>query len=275
MRLVLPAKSCFDDALVQRVWDRIDEHVSEQEAKNRVDAAAEEVAEVVGRYRDQVVYGWSGGKDSLALQVVMERAGIERSVCGIVGHLEFPDHIRWLKRHAPARCEIISNNDLDAAWLARPENRRYLFPSTSKDGYFWTLAGTRRAQHEYQQRHHPRLQIYGRRTQDNNHIGQGPYGIYRARGVTQYAPIRGWQHEMVLAAVAYFWLGTVGDELPPIYRYPQGWSTGTGPWPGRRVNGGGDERAGWENTYDCDPTVVRRAARHFAEAARTIRDREG
>ena len=274
VRTVLTAKSSYSDADVQHVWDHIDEYVSVAEADRWVAEACSEVTEVCGKATDEVAYGWSGGKDSLALQVVMDRVGIQRSVCGIVGHLEVPDHLRWLQRNTPRGCEILSNNDLDLRWLAE-RGRRYLFPATSKDGYFWTLKGTRSAQQRYQRTRNPKMQIYGRRTSDNNYVSSGPYGIFEAGGIVQYAPIRSWPHEVVLAVIRYFWVDRLGDSLPPVYGYPEGWSTGTGPWPGRRVQGGGDERAGWRNTYECDATVVRRAAAYFTEARRVVEEKEG
>jgi NH3-dependent NAD+ synthetase len=42
---------------------------------------------VGGADRKRVVYGWSGGMDSIALRVITERAGAYRAVLGAIPHL--------------------------------------------------------------------------------------------------------------------------------------------------------------------------------------------
>lgn len=259
MRRVLKSKSAYTSEAVADVWRNIQDYVSEDEAMDAVDQAARETRDVCGADRDRVVYGWSGGKDSIALQVIMERSGVHRSVLGTIPHLEWRQYLAWVDAHRPEGLEVIENRDLTLEWLGRPENSRYLFPRTSKDGYFWTLAGTRRSQLEYQARHAPMLQIYGRRTQDGNYIGQEDYGIQRTRKLTVYCPMRAWPHELVLAVVHY-----AGKQLPPVYDMPHGWTAGTGSWPGRRV---GTIEESWAETYAIEPDRVREAAAHVPAAA--------
>jgi hypothetical protein len=256
---VLTSKGSYTCEAVARVWNNITDYVTADEAADAVALAVREVREVVGGQRDQVVYGWSGGKDSIALQVVMERAGINRSVLGLIPHLEFRQYLDWVDRHRPDGLRIFGNTDLTPAWLGRPGSAKYLFPRTSKDGYFWTLAGTRRAQLIYQEVRKPVLQIYGRRTQDGNYIGQEQYGIQRTRALTTYCPLRAWPHELVLAVIHYY-----GRALPPVYGWPHGWTAGTGSWPGRRV---GTYDESWAETWAIEPDRVREAAGHVPAAA--------
>ena len=252
MRTTLKAKSAYVNDQVTDVWRNIGQYVTEAEAWTAVDQAVAEVKTVVGLNTDRVVYGWSGGKDSLALQVVMERAGIKRAVLGVIPNLEFRSYLGWVYDHKPEGLVTIPNKQLDVKWLAEPRNARYLFPRNAKDGYFWTMAGTRRAQHVYQEMYHPTLQIYGRRTADGNFIGPENYGIHKTRQLSSYCPLRDWPHELVLAVIHY-----ADMAMPPVYDWPHGWTAGTGSWPGRRV-GSYDES--WAETYAIEPERVIEAA---------------
>lgn len=264
IRRVLLAKAHYTDTQVQEVWDRIWDYVTIDEAMDAVDQAAAEVRQVVGQH--SAVYGWSGGKDSQALQVVMDRAGIHRAVCGIIPNLEWRAYLNWIDGHHPEGLEIIPNNDLDVRWLAQPGHGKYLFPRNSQDGYFWTTAGTRRAQHTYQDRHHPVFQIYGRRKADGNQCGRSPHGIHVSGKLTAYNPLRDWSHELTLAVVHYNRM-----PLPPVYRWPHGWTAGTGSWPGRRV---GSIEESWAETFEIEPDRVREAAVHLPAAAAWLATRE-
>ena len=246
------------DAKMTELWRTCAEQVSAEEAEEAVEFAAREVRETVGRKR--AVYGWSGGKDSIAMQPVMERAGVERCLLGIITKVEWREYLLWVRENAPEGLTVIANAELDLEWLGRPENRHLVFPRNSKDGYFWTLAGTRRAQNLYQERHHPEIQVYGRRKVDGNVCGDGR-GITRSKetGLVSYNPIRDWSHELTLAVIRHFGLG-----LPPVpYEKPHGWSAGTGSWTGRRV---GTIEESWDETYLIEPAAVRKAAHFFPEA---------
>jgi hypothetical protein len=259
VRTVLKAKSAYSDEDVTRVWQNIEDYVTADEAADAVDQAARETLHVLDNRPDTAVYGWSGGKDSIALQVVMQAAGVRRALMGYIPALEFRTFLAWCHAHQPDGLAHVPNTDIDLHWLSNPTNDRYLFPTTSTDGYKWTLLGTRRAQRLYQQDHHPRMQIYGRRTMDGNAMPGTPYGIHVTKELTTYCPIRNWSHEMVLAVIHYNQLS-----MPPVYGWPQGWRTGTGPWPGRRL---GTRDRSWHDTWAVEPDRVREAAEVIPDAA--------
>lgn len=267
MRQVLKSKTAYSNEDVQRVFDTITEYVSEDEADRAVEEAAAETLTVLNGRPDDAVYGWSGGKDSIALQVVMERAGVRRSLLGSIPRLEFTAYLLWAGEHQPDGLTHIPNLAITPAWLASPRNDRYLFPTSSTDGYRWTMLGTRRAQHLYQAEHHPRMQIYGRRTMDGNSIPATPYGIQTSRLLTTYSPIRHWSHELVLAVIHYN-----RRPLPPVYGWPNGWKTGTGSWPGRRV---GDRDSSFAETYAIEPARLHEAAEDLPAAADWLARHEG
>lgn len=200
-----------------------------------------------------MAYGWSGGKDSQALSVVCEGAGVRRSLLGMARALEWPSFLKWIDQHAPPGLTTINNPRLTLEWLV--ENQRYLFPQTANDAAFWYNAVQRRAQRSFP----ADLQIYGRRKKDGN---VAPKLFKGAGGVQVYNPIRDWSHEMVLAVIRYYDL-----PLPPIYDYPLGWIVGTNPWPGIRSP---HHTIGWSHVWQCDPDVVRQAAEVIPSARRWI-----
>ncbi len=267
MRVVLKAKSSYSNEDVTRVWQSIDQYVTEEEAYKAVEVAAMEVRQVCGADRHRVVYGWSGGKDSLALQVVMEAAGVRRAVLGTIPHLEFFNYLMWTYDHKPDGLVHIRNTNLTPAWLAQPDNHKYLFPRTSKLGYFWTSAGTRHAQKVYQAEHKPPFQIYGRRWADGNQIGPDGFSINKATGIRSYSPLRSWPHELVLAVIRYS-----NMTLPDLYFQPHGWTAGTGTWCGRRV---GTIEESWASTWQIERERVEEAAVAGVPGARTWMEANG
>jgi hypothetical protein len=252
----LKSKAAYTDEDVARVWANIEGHVTPAQAEHAVAAAAAETIQTLGGRRGKAVYGWSGGKDSQALRVVMDAAGVQRAVLGIIPALEWRCYLEWIAARAPAGLTVYENSIIDLGWLAA--NRKHLFPADSKGGYWWALQSARYAQHRYQAEHDPPVQVLGRRTADANHIPPG--GIAElGRGVTVYCPIRDWSHEMVLAVVKYY------SGLPPIYDRPFGWTAGTGTWAGRRKHHGGS----WAGVRAVEPARADEAARYFPAAARS------
>ena len=264
MNLVLSNKASYSDSEVERVWRNVSDYVSEDEALQAVEAAVDETKEVIRPIRSKVAYGWSAGKDSVALEVVMERAGVSRCMLGLVGPVEWRDYLQWVSQNAPSGLTVFSNDSVDLPFLSKPQNHRYVFPDNASDGYWWTLQSTRRAQREYQRLYGPELQIYGRRTQDGNYIGDGPYGIFEAGGIRQYSPIRDWPHELTLAVIRYF-----GKSLPSTpYEKPYGWTTGTGGWPGRRY--GEDWEESFYITGQVEMARLEGASEFFGPARRAL-----
>jgi hypothetical protein len=197
--------------------------------------------------------------------MVMQRAGIKRSVCALT-YLEYPAMDLWLASHLPIGCKIVRNPKLDIFWLAQNEER--LFPVDSKSGYFWTREGTHWGQRKYYKDHDLDLLILGRRRNDGNYVPRNSnLGIHSNRyGINQYSPLRSWSHEMVLAVCWYFY-----DEYPPYFFWPKGWINGTGPWPGQRF---ANHDQGWEHVISIDKTIFRYAANFLSSARRYFEKHE-
>lgn len=257
----LPRKSAFTDAEVQATWDRVGDLVTREQAEAAVAEAADEMRRVIGDRRPALA--WSGGKDSLAVEAVYVASGYPvRGVCSVASQLEFPAMLEYQRQYRPSGVELLDRRELTLDWLAR--HPRYCFPTGGNDAQVYTVEVTRWGQHEYQRKVRPDFVVMGRRRADGNWFTkENPYGVHRNRtGMVSYSPVRDWSHELTLAVVRYY-----GKPLAPTYAYPFGWTTGGGPWPGRRMP------RPWYNTWVADPTVVELAARAGVEgAARFLRE---
>ena len=244
-----------------KVWNNIEQLISFEEAERLVASAVNDIKQkTAGK---NVAYAWSGGKDSLALQVVCERAGINKSVLCTASKIEYPGFIEWCKSHAPKGLAIIDNNKLDIKWVS--EHPEMLFPQNSKYAAQWFHNIQHRGQALYFKEQHLDIIILGRRWQDGNYTGGKGQNIYtNAQGVTRYSPIAHWKHEEVLAVIHYF----LNRQIPPLYSWKNGWIVGTGVWPARQWIKSHQE--GWRELWDIDPQMVYDAAPYIASAQEFI-----
>ena len=217
----------------------------------------------------RAAFGWSGGKDSLALEVVCKRAGIHRCVFGMTDHLEYPAFLQWVTDHMPPGLTVLKNGwDLD--WLAA--HQPMLFPQTSAIAGRWFSGVQHRAQREYYQRQRLDVLLLGRRRIDGNHVGTNAPAndggaIYTdSDGLVRYSPLADWSHEDVLACLVY---EDLVDALPPFYRWPRGFRCGTHPWPARQWCNG--IAHGWREVHSIDASIVVEAARKI-DSARAFLD---
>lgn len=214
MKQVLGKKQSSRNEDFVNAWNNIEQLVSREEAERLVASAVSDIREKTAGKR--VAYAWSGGKDSLALQVVCERAGINQCVLCTASKIEYPGFVDWCKAHAPKGLTIVDNTKLDIKWVSeRPE---YLFPSDSKYAASWFHHLQHRGQAIYFKEHQLDIICLGRRIQDGNYTGGKGKNIYTdSKGVTRFSPISHWKHEEVLAVIHYF----LGHQLPPHIRYQE------------------------------------------------------
>lgn len=232
----------------------IEETVSRDEIDELADMTVGNIRETVGD--KNAAYAWSGGKDSLVLGELAERAGITKSMIGVC-ELEYPAFMAWIEAHRPQGCEIV-NVGLGLDWLAAHEDM--IFPDTAAKAARWFSIVQHKAQREYFRREGLDVILLGRRHADGNYTG--PDGIYTdGKGVTRYSPLMNWTHEHVLAYIHYH-----AVPLPPIYGWPNGYLCGTHPWPARQHTHGN----GWQEVYDIDPSVVTAAAEKIDGARRFL-----
>lgn len=243
---------------------RIEELVPRPVYESRLELAAAEVLSVCKGKR--AAFGWSGGKDALALQAVCRRAGVSECVLAMTDHLEYPEFLAWVTDHMPPGLTVLKNK-WDLNWLAAHQDM--LFPADATTAAKWFKGIQHWAQAKYFADKKLDLLLLGRRRADGNFVGSGGATIYTADGVTRYSPIADWSHELVLAAMHYE--GWTADP-PPFYRWPRGFRCGTHCWPARQWTRSVDH--GWSEVFSIDPTVVRTAAEKIG-SARAFLDRLG
>lgn len=261
MKYVLGKKQTSRNEDFVKAWNNIEQLVSREEAEKLVAAAVLDIKrKTTGK---NVAYAWSGGKDSLALQVVCERAGINKCVLCTASKLEYPGFVDWCKANAPHGLTIVDNEKLDNQYVAKhPE---MLFPQNSKYAAQWFHILQHRGQAIYFKEQRLDIICLGRRLQDGNHVGGKGQNIYTdAKGVTRFSPIAHWKHEDVLAVIHYF----LNRRMPPIYDWKNGFIVGTGVWPARQWVG--TIQNGWQELWDINPSMVHEAAPYIASAKEFI-----
>jgi 3'-phosphoadenosine 5'-phosphosulfate sulfotransferase (PAPS reductase)/FAD synthetase len=253
---MLKKRNQTSDQEFMQALENIEQIVSQEELERAANLA---IAEIKTRTCGQrTAIAWSGGKDSLVLYDLCQRAGIsQHGVLGLTEELEYPEMNMWYAEHTPPDVAII-RRPFTYQWLA--EHPRMLFPQDPRASDHWRRNVWQSAQNTFCEKNDCTMLILGRRLLDENYCGPGRAGLYRARGTWRYLPIRNWSHEMILAYLHYHQI-----ELPPVYFWPNGFKEGTHPWPARLACL--DAADGWAQTYACDPAIVERAADYFPDAA--------
>lgn len=201
-------------------------------------------------------YGWSGGKDSIALGWVCRQAGIDECMLAI-SNLEFPAFLTWVTDHMPDGLTVL-NTGPDLAWLR--DHPHMLFPQ-GMDGSRWFRLVNHKGQDRYVHQQHLDMLLLGRRHADGNHTGpKGQISYTNREGITRYSPLAHWPHEAVFALIDRERLS-----MPPCYDWPRGYQVGTGSWPARQWTRDTDH--GFEEVWSIDPDVIRHAARDLPAAA--------
>jgi 3'-phosphoadenosine 5'-phosphosulfate sulfotransferase (PAPS reductase)/FAD synthetase len=224
----------------------------------RAQALVGEAAERLARRLDAAahpVFGWSGGKDSLALEVVCKAAGLDDCVLVISG-LEYPAFLAWATDHMPWGLAIECQSNLNLGWLRA--NPKMLFPTDAQIAAKWFASVQHAGQRAFAKRTGMDVLVLGRRKADGNFCGK-PTDLgyeYTDKGDFQrFSPIAEWSHEDTLTVL-------VANDitLPPCYSWPRGFRVGTGSWPARQWTTSPEH--GWDEVTFIDHTVTENAARH-------------
>ncbi len=238
-------------------WLEALEHIEETISQKEVDDLAEKTIEEIRKSSKgkKSAYAWSGGKDSIVLGDLCEKAGVHESMISLT-NLEYPAFEKWVYENKPDNCEVV-NTGQDLDWIAK--NQIWLFPEKPRPTG-WSRFTHQRGQNEYYRNHKLDLILLGRRIADGNVCGKGIYTD--SKGMTKFNPIARWSHEAVLAYIHYHELPT-----PPIYGWKNGYLCGTHPWALREHTKTIEN--GWREVYEIDKSIVETAseriesARHF------------
>lgn len=252
-------QSISNDAWLETVKN-IEKIISKTEINKLEKDTIEEIKKTVGD--KTAAYAWSGGKDSIVLGHICEKAGIHDCMIGVCD-LEYPEFMKWIEENKPKKCEII-NTKQGIDWLM--EHQKMLFPQNSPEAAAWFHIVQHRAQRIYFRAHKLDVLCLGRRRADGNYVGKGS-NIYttKSEGVTRYSPLADWTHEQILGYIHYNKLA-----LPPIYDWKNGYLCGTHPWPARQWTESVEN--GWREVYEIDHSIVENAAEHIQSAKKFLEE---
>jgi len=208
------------------------------------------VCEKIIKPGDRIGWGWSGGKDSQGLRVVMEAMQIDDCYLGI-SSLEYPDFLSWATNRMPERLMIMLNANINLDYLVK--HPKMLFPD-ARNAERWFSRVQRRARVEYIKAENKSLIFLGRRKADQNNNPD-----YLNAGARVVSPIFDWTHEDLLTV-----LGAYEVPLPPCYWWPRGFQVGTGSWAARQWTG--SIQNGWAEVHSIDPNIVEIAATKIESA---------
>jgi 3'-phosphoadenosine 5'-phosphosulfate sulfotransferase (PAPS reductase)/FAD synthetase len=252
-----PTKQRADEALWWQAWQDAATYPAE-----RLDRLVDDAVERIRR-ADRPGLAWSGGKDSIALAWLYDRAigdnPWNRRGCAVLtAELEYPAFEAWQLEHLPNGVDVVRTPQT-WDWLAR--NPGWLFPRDSRGSSAWFAAVQHAGQDRWQRAHGGTL-VLGRRADDGNRVPKAGHDVKRGVGPRLY-PIRDWPREAALALIR-----REGLPLPPIYRWPRGWRTGTGPWAKRRAPadaarpGRSRHQFLWDELDQIDGSIRARARAH-------------
>lgn len=198
------------------VYRNIENYISREEIEDKIQEVIKRIKKVVkGK---NVAYAWSGGKDSIALQIIMEKMGINKGVCAISKKFEYSDFLEYINAHLPSGIEIV---DKEISFDYLNKHKELIFPQNKKDLAKWYKLVQHNIQNEYFKKNKLDILILGRRLQDGNYVGIN--GIYtKNNDITIYSPIYDWKHEDILAILHYY-----KKELPSFYFRDNGFNEGT------------------------------------------------
>lgn len=251
MQQILKRKQSITNEDWLKVWKNIEQYITVEEVQELEKRTLQEIREKTKGKK--VAYAWSGGKDSIVLGHICQKAGIQNAILGIC-NLEYPSFMRWIEKNKPKGLEIYDTGQ-DMEWLKK--HHFFLFPQKSSLLSRWYKIIQHKAQEEYYKKHGLDMLLLGRRKADGNYIGKD--GIYtNSQNITRYSPLSDWPHEAILGYIHYY-----GLPLPPIYQWKDGFRQGTHPWPARISS---DIPTAWREVFEIDSSIVYEAAKSMESA---------
>ncbi len=99
-------------------WVDVFEKIEQSVTKKELDCLVEKTIKDIKKKAKgkKAAYAWSGGKDSLVLGEICQRAGITPCVL-VICNLEYKAFIEWVDEHKPPELSVI-NTGQDMKWLA-------------------------------------------------------------------------------------------------------------------------------------------------------------
>jgi hypothetical protein len=221
----------------------------------------------IARVRDiacgRAAYAWSGGKDSIALRVIANAAGVDLCCLGR-SDLEYPAFIDWVAKNKPPGIHIL-NCGWDMEWLVK--HPQMLFPHGHLLAGKWFDGIQRWAQRAFTATAKLNTVLIGNRILDGNFVGKKS-DYYLRDGVIRLSPLAHWTHEDIFACIHYEGLA---NNLPPFYSWPRGYRCGTHSWARRATVTTIQDN--WGEIFTIDPSIVVSAAERIDSAKRFMDSR--
>jgi len=210
----------------------------------------------------KVAVSYSGGKDSIVVQHICQQIGINRSFW-VRSNLEYPRIVKWIDKYGPDNLEVV-NTGQDLKWLTK--NLYMLFPQNREIASIWYRIVQNTGQKWYFEDNEIDMLLVGSRIKDGNEPGKDGMKTNK-HGVVYYSPIYNRSHEDLLTYIEHF-----NIKLPPLYEWTNGFQVGTGPWAAREHTD--SIQKGWEDVYNINPSIVKKAARYIISAAKFLENTE-
>jgi hypothetical protein len=242
------------------VWNNYQDVRSREYIEDLIASTASEIRAVCDGKK--AAYAWSGGKDSIALQICCEDAGVKRGFCAY-NDLYFTESIDFFQTHRPDGVELYNSGE-DEKWLA--EHPKFLFPVHP---HIWNVQTHLKYQPIYVKKNGIDVLMMGKRTQDGNWVSKDLTPT-NGKGVTIYCPIRDWVHEDVICAIRYR-----GKELSPFYFTSVGFHYGDTKFPVMKPFGKETVDDAWDRIYKIEPRKVLRSAKYGIESAKDYCEKRG
>lgn len=236
-------------------WAVAIEQIEELVSKEEIDLLeAITVEEIRKNTQDKhTAYAWSGGKDSIVLEALCQKAGVTECMIGLT-QMEYPAFEDWIEQNQPKGLNIVRTKH-DLEWLEK--NIEALFPPMT---YHWSRYVQIATQEKYYREAELDMMLLGRRKADGNYVGKGTNLYTDGKKRTKFNPMSDWKHEHVLAYIHYH-----GLPIPPCYQWENGYKIGTHPWFVRPYIDR-DYQKGWGQIEAIDPDIVKEASTHIESA---------
>lgn len=200
----------------QKEWVDAWNSIAQREPdKQKAEKLIEKALTRIPKETDKCIFGWSGGKDALALEIICQRAGIEHCVLGTIGEQwEYPSFWKYVQEHKPKGLEIKNFNISEQFMYDHPN---LVFPANARDNYAWYQKCNQRSYYEFADEKNANYILLGHRNLDGNNCKSSKNGkIY---------PLFDFTHEDIFCILSAYHI-----QLPEMYFYIDGFKQGTHAW---------------------------------------------
>lgn len=222
----------------------------------------------IAERHSNVCSGWIAGKDSIVLDHLMQRSGVEYTPIMWRGVNEYPAMVEWIEKNKPKNLivEVIDKFNLD--YIEKHPDFLFCQGNTRNK---WMSAKWERYKKDIP-KHGFDAFIVARRKKDGNVCGSKEDNYCRRKETyCEYSPLAEWSHEELLAYIKYN-----GIELPPFYDWDRGFLLGSvamGEWTERPVMDKNVYEV-WDELYEIDKTIVEQAALKLSSAKKYLESRK-